>query len=135
MTKTCVIEKCCFCGKPIPSIFDQNNPYPVHDSGNCCSGCNLSMVLPARIAGLKHQPLPSEDEMIETCTGNMGYALGDYHYWKSAKYDYWAGVEVAISQTAEGKPSGKGIFFAYNQASIIHVIRMFQIQKDSGETK
>ena len=42
-------KKCCLCGKKI--LFG-NNPYPVRDHGECCDECNMSKVIPARIAAM-----------------------------------------------------------------------------------
>ena len=120
------LEKCCFCDAPIPTIFEKNNPYPVHDSGNCCSDCNLSIVIPARILKMEHMPLPSEDDMIDTCTGHMGYSHGDFHYWKSIHSNCWAGTEI------DSDGVGGNVFFAFNHASMLHIVRMFQAIKDSG---
>lgn len=44
---------CCICGKKF--IGWGNNPWPVvkDDDARCCDDCNSSVVLPARIAGLR----------------------------------------------------------------------------------
>ena len=44
------IKKCCFCGKKI-EFMEQNNPSPVNNEEGavCCSDCNSSIVIPARI--------------------------------------------------------------------------------------
>lgn len=42
--------ECCFCGNKILRA-QSNNPWPlrIDDSDRCCSDCNWSIVLPARI--------------------------------------------------------------------------------------
>lgn len=44
------IKKCCFCGKKI-EFMEQNNPSPVNNEEGavCCSDCDFSIVIPARI--------------------------------------------------------------------------------------
>lgn len=42
---------CCICGKKIEGWG--NNPWPIKDSGECCSECNYTKVLPERIKRLK----------------------------------------------------------------------------------
>lgn len=42
-------ERCCFCGVELPTLESRNNAIPVKD-GICCSKCNTSVVIPARIA-------------------------------------------------------------------------------------
>lgn len=45
---------CCFCGTPIPDVLQQNNPEPLvpFEKGRCCSDCNATRVIPARLAEL-----------------------------------------------------------------------------------
>lgn len=42
---------CCICGKQFEGYG--NNPAPVKSEGECCDNCNFSVVLPARILGIK----------------------------------------------------------------------------------
>lgn len=42
-TKICVI-----CEYPITGY--SNNPYPIKEEGECCDVCNITRVIPARIA-------------------------------------------------------------------------------------
>ena len=41
-------ETCVFCEKTIFGYV--NNPEPLKDEGSCCDVCNLTLVIPARIA-------------------------------------------------------------------------------------
>lgn len=41
---------CCICGYPF--YGSGNNPDPVKNKGECCSSCNMLVVVPARIANL-----------------------------------------------------------------------------------
>ena len=43
-------KKCCICGKPIEGYG--NNAEPVKN-GVCCDGCNISVVIPARLKLLR----------------------------------------------------------------------------------
>lgn len=45
--------KCCLCGNLY--IGYGNNPYPLslNESDKCCNDCNMNLVLPARIIGIK----------------------------------------------------------------------------------
>ena len=45
------LKKCCFCGKEI-TILEQNNPWPASNNENdeCCSMCNQMIVIPSRMA-------------------------------------------------------------------------------------
>lgn len=39
--------RCCICGKEC--IGEGNNPAPVKEEGRCCSVCNYTVVIPARL--------------------------------------------------------------------------------------
>lgn len=43
-------ERCVICGQPIVGMG--NNPWPIKDEGSCCSVCNFTHVVPARLAKL-----------------------------------------------------------------------------------
>lgn len=43
---------CCICGKKIEGQWG-NNPSPVKSEGKCCDDCNNSVVLSARLFGLR----------------------------------------------------------------------------------
>jgi hypothetical protein len=43
--------KCCICGKEVGKFG--HNPYPVRKNGKCCSYCNDTKVIPARIELMK----------------------------------------------------------------------------------
>lgn len=45
--------KCCLCGSPILTPYG-NNPEPLSNMGRCCESCNLSLVIPARLKGVKN---------------------------------------------------------------------------------
>ncbi len=49
---------CCICGEKIPWI-DSHNPWPVVDDedSRCCSVCNFTKVIPARIVLSRHDGL------------------------------------------------------------------------------
>lgn len=47
----CDKKVCCICGKKIEGWG--HNPWPIKDSGECCSECNYTKVLPERIKNLK----------------------------------------------------------------------------------
>lgn len=57
------MEKCCYCGKEIKSIYDRNNPddyskdflkkYKTTDV--CCNDCNSTIVIPNRIANFSRR--------------------------------------------------------------------------------
>jgi len=44
-------KTCCICGRSF--VGWGNNPWPVKEDGECCDKCNMSKVLPARIAMLR----------------------------------------------------------------------------------
>jgi len=44
--------KCVICGKEIKDKFG-HNPYPIAMEGRCCSDCNYSLVIPARLKIMK----------------------------------------------------------------------------------
>tara|TARA_R110000751_G_C13675253_1_gene470726 strand:- start:692 stop:871 length:180 start_codon:yes stop_codon:yes gene_type:complete len=48
-TKETVV--CVLCKRKIQGIHDENNPWPLSSDGRCCSGCNWSLVIPARLFG------------------------------------------------------------------------------------
>lgn len=41
------LKKCVLCGKEFKGWG--NNPYPLHEEGECCDECNTTKVIPARI--------------------------------------------------------------------------------------
>lgn len=45
--------KCCLCGKDIKDFG--NNPWPLkkNEDDRCCDDCNITKVIPARMANLK----------------------------------------------------------------------------------
>lgn len=56
--------KCCICGKKIMGYG--NNAEPVK-KGTCCDECNMTVVIPARIAGMKKtQNTASNDDKKTT---------------------------------------------------------------------
>lgn len=48
------VRKCVICGKPLPKGDLGNNPEPIapYSSGTCCSECNQTKVIPARLGKL-----------------------------------------------------------------------------------
>ena len=53
--------KCCICKKPIEGYG--NNPFPVWPTGRCCDDCNVTIVIPARMALLaKHEEEKKEEK-------------------------------------------------------------------------
>jgi len=46
-------ERCVICGNPIDGWG--NNPWPIKEDGQCCDSCNMSIVVPARIANLQQK--------------------------------------------------------------------------------
>lgn len=42
---------CCLCGEPLQKGEHGNNPAPLEDEGVCCDYCNITRVIPARLAG------------------------------------------------------------------------------------
>lgn len=55
--------KCCICGKKI--IGYGNNAEPVK-KGTCCDECNMTVVIPARIAGIKKTQNPASNDDKKT---------------------------------------------------------------------
>lgn len=49
------VRRCVICGIVLPKGEYGNNPEPIKpfSSGVCCNECNMSQVIPARLAGLK----------------------------------------------------------------------------------
>ena len=43
-------EVCCLCGEEIKTLLDAHFPAPLAKSGSCCSTCNQTKVLPARLS-------------------------------------------------------------------------------------
>lgn len=41
-------RKCCICLKEIDDEYG-HNPYPVKEEGRCCTECNKTRVIPARL--------------------------------------------------------------------------------------
>lgn len=44
---------CCICGEPIEGYGNNPEPYMTSTEGQCCDGCNLKFVIPARLAAMK----------------------------------------------------------------------------------
>ena len=44
---------CCICGEPIEGYGNNPEPFMSSDSGECCDGCNLKFVIPARLSQMK----------------------------------------------------------------------------------
>lgn len=44
---------CCICGEPIEGYGNNPEPYMSTDKGQCCDGCNLKFVVPARLAEME----------------------------------------------------------------------------------
>ena len=44
---------CCICGEPIEGYGNNPEPFMSSMSGQCCDGCNLKFVVPARLASIK----------------------------------------------------------------------------------
>ena len=51
---------CCICGKQFEGYG--NNPAPVKSEGECCDNCNFSVVLSARLFGLKKSQEKSNEK-------------------------------------------------------------------------
>lgn len=45
------MKKCCICGGTF--LGYGNNPSPVKNEGVCCDYCNMTVVIPTRIASMK----------------------------------------------------------------------------------
>ena len=46
---------CCICGEPIEGYGNNPEPFMDTDEGQCCDGCNLKFVIPARLALMKEE--------------------------------------------------------------------------------
>lgn len=46
---------CCVCGEPIEGYGNNPEPFMDADEGQCCDGCNLKFVIPARLALMKEE--------------------------------------------------------------------------------
>lgn len=46
---------CCICGEPIEGYGNNPEPFMDADEGQCCDGCNLKFVIPARLALMKEE--------------------------------------------------------------------------------
>jgi hypothetical protein len=44
---------CCICGEPIEGYGNNPEPYMSSTEGQCCDGCNLKFIIPARLAQMK----------------------------------------------------------------------------------
>lgn len=44
---------CCVCGEPIEGYGNNPEPYMSVEDGQCCDGCNLKFVIPARLEMMK----------------------------------------------------------------------------------
>jgi hypothetical protein len=44
---------CCICGEPIEGYGNNPEPYRSVEDGQCCDGCNLKFVIPARLEMMK----------------------------------------------------------------------------------
>ena len=46
---------CCICGEPIEGYGNNPEPFMNADNGQCCDGCNLKFVIPARLELMKEE--------------------------------------------------------------------------------
>ena len=46
---------CCICGEPIEGYGNNPEPFMSSMEGQCCDGCNLKFVVPARLARMKEE--------------------------------------------------------------------------------
>jgi RNA polymerase-binding transcription factor DksA len=46
---------CCICGEPIEGYGNNPEPFMSAMDGQCCDGCNLKFVIPARLAQMKEE--------------------------------------------------------------------------------
>jgi hypothetical protein len=46
---------CCICGEPIEGYGNNPEPFMDADRGQCCDGCNLKFVIPARLELMKEE--------------------------------------------------------------------------------
>lgn len=46
---------CCICGEPIEGYGNNPEPFMDANEGQCCDGCNLKFVIPARLALMKEE--------------------------------------------------------------------------------
>lgn len=46
---------CCICGEPIEGYGNNPEPFMSADSGQCCDGCNLKFVIPARLEIMREE--------------------------------------------------------------------------------
>lgn len=46
---------CCICGEPIEGYGNNPEPFMDADNGQCCDGCNLKFVIPARLELMKEE--------------------------------------------------------------------------------
>lgn len=46
---------CCICGEPIEGYGNNPEPFMEADNGQCCDGCNLKFVIPARLELMKEE--------------------------------------------------------------------------------
>lgn len=44
---------CCICGEPIEGYGNNPEPFMTSANGQCCDGCNLKFVVPARLANMR----------------------------------------------------------------------------------
>lgn len=48
-------KTCCLCGDTLPNKEYGHNPAPLKNNGVCCDFCNVTKVIPARLAGIKEE--------------------------------------------------------------------------------
>lgn len=46
---------CCICGEPIEGYGNNPEPFMSADNGQCCDGCNLKFVIPARLELMREE--------------------------------------------------------------------------------
>lgn len=49
LTESRKYDYCCICGEPLEGYGNNPEPYMSADEGDCCDGCNLKFVIPARL--------------------------------------------------------------------------------------
>ena len=52
MSEKLELNECCLCGSTIGGMGYGNNPFPMAEKGRCCDDCNLTKVIPARLADI-----------------------------------------------------------------------------------
>lgn len=46
---------CCICGEPLDGYGNNPEPYKPYEAGQCCDGCNLKFVIPARLSAIQQE--------------------------------------------------------------------------------